>query len=452
MQVPPGQPTHTGGPPDLAALAADTGRVVTVLSHGLASNLSLQHCELLKMTKGAGDDRLIASYRVTFYDADIGRRIVQFYCGHLLQDAAALFGEWRGRPLVPVEVGAAVLYNADLRLVLFAFPNDPELPSLAACLSGDAVEACRHHHDALGRGRLLGFEVMPLKHDPGRSCTCALTISVEHEGLIRRHEVIAKMHRTDRLARTFATMTRLQDDPSLPSRAVILAEPLFYDAGRRLLWQRKLPGRSFWSLYPDLSVTEVFRAMARVAAALHATKFAPAGRTIDSLPVVRDDAIDTAHPNLRARRMALWRRLQAVSATLSPAQPISVHGDFHPDQFLIDGDRLGLTDLDSAAWGDAACDPARFVSHVILKALQRDLDPGIFEDPLEAFMDAYLEAAPVAVTEQRVCWHVAAQLLGRRIHKLMVQPGASSGTRVDHMLHVAERYLERSATSASDRN
>src|SRR6185436_6022786 len=271
---------------------------------------------------------------------------------------------------------------------------------VAACLS--------HTH---GRAvAVVGVRTEPLKYDPGTGCTCRVSGSAQVGDASVAFDLVGKTHRSDRLARTFATMSRLAD-PAVRSGSWRIARPLFYDAGRKLLWQEALRGRSFWTLYPNLDVAATFRRMAAAAAAFHAIPFAPAGRELSELPESRPDLIDR-WPDLGARHARLLERLLTARGTLSPAEPASLHGDFHPEQFLIDGDQIALTDFDTACWGDAAHDAGRFASHVVLKTLQRDLGPDRFTDSLEAFYDEYVRRSAAANVRPRIFWHVAAQLLG----------------------------------------
>jgi hypothetical protein len=432
----------------LPALAKDTHRVAAALKPALGDHVRLESCELLKIAPLGGDSAgagagLVASYKVTLHDTRRAGRVVQFYCGHVRPDAGALFRFWRERELAPVAIGDPLVYAPELEAVLFAFPNDPELPHLADCFSIDALHECLRHWPNLREGRLLDFGVTPLKHDPGRGCLCRITMCIDLDGVRRTCEVLAKTHKSDRLARTFATMTRLREAPAFRSGSCLVPQPIFYDAERRVLWQEVLPGKSFWSLYPHLDVTMVFREMAGVAASLHASRFAPPGRSATAIPDSRSDALGEILPDLRNRRATLMQRLRDAHESLGPVEPVSLHGDFHPDQFLIDGDRIGLTDFDSSGWGDPAYDAGRFASHVILKALQRDLALESLAGSLEAFFDEYLRRAPIRVSHARICWQTAAQLLGRRVHKVIRQETGSPRQKAERMLLLAEAYLDR---------
>lgn len=79
-------------------------------------------------------------------------------------------------------------------------------------------------------------------------------------------------------------------------------------------------------------------------------------------------------------------RLQAAPAVHRP-----VHGDFYAKQVLVDGERAGVLDLDSAALGDPAQDLGLFLAH-----LERDRlrgGPVTGTGLIAAFLDGYREDA-----------------------------------------------------------
>src|SRR5262245_27465603 len=243
------------GPPmpddvELGTLARDTVRIAAALGRQLGPAIEVEGCELATIKRLPSDAGLLVSYRVRLHDRSAGDRVNQLY--------SALVGPGSGGSartaedaLARVEVGPPGIEVAELGATLLAFPNDPVLPSLATAFSAQAVAACLTH--AHGRPVVvLDVETVPLKYDPGTGCTCRVSGSARVGDATERFDVIAKTHRSDRLARTFATMTRLAADPALRSGSWSVARPLFYDADRKLLWQETLRGQSFWTLYPHL--------------------------------------------------------------------------------------------------------------------------------------------------------------------------------------------------------
>ncbi len=73
------------------------------------------------------------------------------------------------------------------------------------------------------------------------------------------------------------------------------------------------------------------------------------------LALVRFVLERVAHPGLAAG----LERVQRLQARLEVASPVVCHGDFHPSNVLVDGDRAAVIDWTDAGIGDPHCDVAR---------------------------------------------------------------------------------------------
>ncbi|MCI0633568.1 MAG: aminoglycoside phosphotransferase family protein [Actinobacteria bacterium] len=454
-------------PPELPAASSDGGRASrfsplvardteglrALLQRELAGAVEVERCTLDRIRHDPevdGARELVASYWLSLRERGSGRRAVQLYGARIGPGAAALHQRLRESGPTPVGIGPPLVHLPAVSLVLFAFPNDPQLPDLARCLSREAVRECLRNAPHPGASEVEGFSWTPLNYHPGRGCTLRFTVRSSRAGPTRELELIAKHHKGNRLAKTFETMQRLWRNLPARSETWSPARPLSYDAERRLLWQEALPGPGFWDLHPELDVAEGFRRMARAAADLHRCEFAPAGRRLESLRDEGGDVLARAHPELGRRHARILRELERTRASLPPAPVVSLHGDFHPGQFRIAGESVGLMDFDRARRGDPASDLSRFASHVFLNAVRRGLEPETFRAPLGAFYEAYARHAPAWNGMRPVCWHVATELVGRRIHKLLDHLSDRPHEKIDAILTLAQEHLEQVTSTRSD--
>jgi hypothetical protein len=436
----PARDGPAGGPSDVQQRDRDTtmtaangaaaaALVSATLARSLARPPATIDCVLDSFRAIEPDDALpgvvrVGTCRISFDVYDDGTRHTTFYtlCEF---DSIERLNEAR-----PVANGAAATFAPtfvrlpERRWALYAFPHDPGLPQLASCLDRSAAAA------VVG-GTVAALEARPLKHDPARGCTMAVDVT-NADG--RVHELVAKTHRGDRLERTFATMSRLAAAES--GAGWSFPRALGYDPARRLLWQERARGVGFWAAAASLDLERVFTAMARATAAMHAVPFAPAGRRAAAPDPRREQrALAARWPERARRHAALWERLGAP-----PAEPeVSLHGDLHPNQFLIDGDHVALTDFDKACWGPPGEDVGCFVSHVLLKSLEWSLDLERFDGALENYRATYVAASGAAA--HCGIWHTAAHLLGRRTRKLVERDAAPEA--IDRLLALAEGWIER---------
>lgn len=101
------------------------------------------------------------------------------------------------------------------------------------------------------------------------------------------------------------------------------------------------------------------------------------------------------------RRLA--DRLDVLARSVPDAVPAcALHGDLHPGQFVVDGERVALLDWDRAASGDPAEDVANLLVHLDAS--------GAPDDRADAFRRGY-EAVASWPDADRLRWHVEAARL-----------------------------------------
>jgi hypothetical protein len=449
---PPAAPSHASRAPVLPPLVAkDTERLRALLQRELADSIEVERCALewIRHDPGGDDAReLVASYWLSLRERGSGRRAVQLYGARSGPGVASLHQTLRDSPSTPVPLGPPFVHLPEAGMVLFAFPNDPELPGLASCLTREAVQECLRNAPHLEPREAAAFAWTPLAYHPGRGCT--LRFTVRGAGTPHELDLVAKTHKGKRLAKTFETMQRLWRSRPPPSAPWAPARPLCYDVERRLLWQEALPGAGFWDLHPELDVAAVFRRMAGAAADLHRCEFAPVSKRLESLRDEGGDLLGRAYPELGRRHARILRELARTRASLPRTPVVSLHGDLHPGQFRLHAGRVGLLDLDRARRGDPASDLGRFASHVWLQAVRRGIEPESFRAPLAAFYEEYARRAPAWNGMRPVLWHVATELVGRRIHKLLEHLSDRPDEKVAAILSLAEEHVERLGSPSCD--
>ncbi|MBK7951868.1 MAG: phosphotransferase [Deltaproteobacteria bacterium] len=95
-------------------------------------------------------------------------------------------------------------------------------------------------------------------------------------------------------------------------------------------------------------------------------------RVGDELAVLERDLqiVARGEPIWSERLGALLDTARSLAPRLADRRVCPVHRDFHPDQVLVEDDRLVLLDLDLYAFGDPLLDVANFVAHLREQALR----------------------------------------------------------------------------------
>jgi len=427
------------------SLARDTERFQRLLQLQLPEGLEIEACELLSLRlvedlSGEDADGLLVSYRMSFHDPTTGARGVQLYAGHIVTNARELFGAHAGRALAPVVFGPPLMFLPELDMVLFAFPNDARLLLLGDCISRAALEAFVAHANDFAGCSVVGSSYEVLGYDPDRACTLRFTTVFERDGEQRTHRLVAKT-RIDGVLEMADSLKRLWESLPLRSGNWTLPRPYYFDPDRKLFWQSALDGQPFWSCYPNLDVAMIFEQMAAAAADIHHSGAAPKRKDVENLLAGGADRLIEADPKLGERQAELLKWLAESQSSLKSTEA-SLHGDFRPDHFLVDGPRVSLTRFDRPYLGDPARDLGRFASCVYATAVRGGIDPEVFREPLAAFYAEYARCAAEWHGMRAVCWYIAAELTGRHVPECLPLTGDAQA-RIERLLSLAEAHVKR---------
>jgi Ser/Thr protein kinase RdoA (MazF antagonist) len=282
----------------------------------------------------------------------------------------------------------------------FAVTSDALMPFLVQALSpGDMarrfVQALSCTTDAtyvhIGR-------IVVMRHKPGRRCLIGYDLTVrDARGTVEKMAVVGKARARGVDRNTHELLATLWAGPFGASAAdgMLVPEPLGVVDDVHMGVQRRVSGRTLTGRLEGASGLEL---ACRVAAAIHKLHrcSAPARRrhlVEDEMRILRAGltAVEQAHPRWRARIARVFDGCMRLTARIPEWPLCGVHRDFYPDQVLIDGDRLYLTDLDLYAQGPPALDVGNFVAHVEEYSLRRYGAPDHLADRAEMFIERYLQ-------------------------------------------------------------
>jgi tRNA A-37 threonylcarbamoyl transferase component Bud32 len=165
---------------------------------------------------------------------------------------------------------------------------------------------------------------------------------------------------------------------------------------------------------------DLLRQAARVAARLHRLGLVPEKPT--TAPMIVEE-VRARCDRLRSRWPDTWPLVEPLIAMLEegvnfldPADPAPVHGDLAPGQFVWDGSRLVLLDLDLFGYTDPAFDAGHFLAQLERRYLSDATPPAQYREWLACFRDAYLASMPNA-SPRNVSFYQALTMV-RKIYTL----------------------------------
>lgn len=133
--------------------------------------------------------------------------------------------------------------------------------------------------------------------------------------------------------------------------------------------------------------------------------------------------LSSTYTEVAARHARLAGSIGAHAAALAMSSIAFVHGDFTPENLMVEGERLFLVDFEAGHFGHPCFDTASFLADLTVMALASGERKDEFMPLLLSFWNAYLAAADFESPSwhERSCLpHVGCLLLGRVEHP----PGA----------------------------
>lgn len=390
------------------------------------------------------------SCRITFSaklrDRD-GHKVEQFFFARMLA-ADKLQPAWKRAQradITPPALGPALALLSDAQLIVWAYPNDPNLPGLATLASPGAITAAvQADPGAFGLpapGRVTEVRSGVGKYVPGQRCGYRYRVRWETAAGDLEREFYGKAYR-DGLGRSaYAILQALAASDAVRSGRLRIPMPYGYDAAHDIVWQEMVPGRSFSKDAAALDLAAVAIPVAQALGAFHASPLAlgPGLGLETELQELAASSrkIARAYPHLAPRVQALHDRLVAQAAGLTPVPPGPVHGSFKSSHIFDAGGQVAFIDFDGAGIGDPTYDVGRFVAHLAVAGLNSKTDAGAIEAAVDAFARAYDATVPWGWPEDRVRWYTAALLVSSQAYKCVKRMVPD---RVEAILAAAELW------------
>jgi Ser/Thr protein kinase RdoA (MazF antagonist) len=138
-----------------------------------------------------------------------------------------------------------------------------------------------------------------------------------------------------------------------------------------------------------------------------------------------------------------------LAASLPAAPPRALHRDFHPDQVLVDGERLWLLDLDLQAQGNGALDAGNFTAHLVERGLCDPRGAHSLCSARRAFVKRFTELEPGAGLGVIEAWETLSLARHVQISTLLPERRPCTEALLDHcearLAFPARRAKERPA-------
>ncbi len=412
------------------ATVLDAGRMRRILATYVATGRQeIVDC-VIERVKYKPRRNCLVSYRIQVADRPSGRCFAQRLLGRTYPPGGSSSRFARAQTAEPVapEIGPPVLHIEDLDMVLWAFPNERKLNTLASLSEAAHLEAILPELVArrLGSGwRLAGFRHAVVHYTPEHTCCVRVDLEATRGGRMagRRLTLFGKTYYNDQGKEAWLVARGLWASRNL---GFVVPRPITYQPGVRTFWQEMVPGNV---LAMNAGDAASFRAAGIAIARLHQQPVACARRievadVVDRLHAIVD-LLCCVRPDLARPAEEIVTRLADCAPVFDALPSVTLHGDLHAKNILIDRGRVALIDLDNVAMGSPLLDLGSFVAALLYRNLLLCQAPHRAMDAIEAFINGYRSQVPWPVMARRLDWFIAAALLHERVYRVItrLKPG-----------------------------
>ncbi|QPK64604.1 aminoglycoside phosphotransferase family protein [Methylomonas sp. LL1] len=349
----------------------------------------------------------------------------------------------------PDLAAGALMFLHEPAMLIWAFPYDRKLINLPALLDAESVKSRIGAPDLTGDDRVLAVESEVLHYLPEQSCMIRYRVSLA--GSDQTRLLYAKNYADDSGRDVFKVMRQLSSQFSWGAKA------LAYDAQTRTLWQSHVPGRTL--CWADLQTAKGLALAERIghcAAAFHACKidtvqrFSQSDVTEGLLATVR--LAEQTRPELAEPIESRVAGLLADELNLPKPALATLHHDLKLNNFLVDGDKLGLIDLDCVCLGDPLADLASLIANFYLHGLREGDSVEQVHPLVKQLVGSYMAHSVHAVSLPALHWQVAAALIHEVTRRSLRQMDDLRIAHIQSYLTLSESYLalSRQPTGAGD--
>lgn len=372
-----------------------------------------RHCRLL--------------YRINLRDAR-GQKFDQWFWSEHWSNGRVQrkFEEAQVCPILQNGIWQPVQLWPELNLVVWSFPNDPEMPGLVKAADPAFVQSqVNANLSAWGLGddwRCEPITLKRVKYMPGKRCVLRYHLRlVDSRGESRELSFYSKTYHDRASAFHYQVLQNVYDQ--LRDR-INIPRPLVYLNEACTFWQEPWEGRPLMELLDDLDWDDLFPRLATVLATFHQSRcqdLPAASNWDDVLDSAQEDALKLGwfFPQYRGRLADALAALLAAKADLTKQEipVVPIHGAIRLEQIVARRDEVALVDFDATGLGDPLYDVAEFLASLQYLEFSYGFSHRLSR-AAELFTASYQQQVPWALNPQRMAWYSVAFLLSKMLGSL----------------------------------
>ncbi len=413
---------------------ADPVKLASMLEHYLAPSsgsdvIQIDECGINELYYKPGHNcRMVLSAKLHRQNSpQSGGQVFFGKLFHSSQCAQEVFDSLNRENLVQPEFGSAVVYIPEWQMIIWAHPNDPNLPGLPVMIDAKRILAF-----AQAAPEKFGLNQPPVsatatmvRYAPGKRCSFIYHLTLNAAGsdhLRTVWSVYGKAYSENEGAKAYAVVKQIWDSKARRNGQLALPQPYSYDPDLQILWQEAFPGQPFAKVEKNIPrLPEAAKEIGVRLAALHGLHLQlPLRITLDFQIKEMGQAvaaISKSFPAYAQPCMAVCQRLIDTAAELGPGAVTPVHASFKFSHIFATNGGFAFIDFDGMRLGEPGYDVGRFIAHVYRMKAASWISAELAEQTVMNFCESYNRAAALPLPWERINWFAATHVISSELNK-----------------------------------
>ena len=344
----------------------------------------------------------------------------------------------------------AVTLLPDLEMVVWTFPNDPEMPGLRQATDLNFVQAQINANLAafgLTEGWRCARAVFErVKYMPGKRCVLRYQVDLQNASDEKRTLSFYSKTYSDSKSRFHFQV--LRQVYARLAGAINIPRPLMHLDAANTLWQEPWEGRPLLEKLDAMDWEELFPRLAVGLASFHQS-VCESLQPVNTLEQAFDSAQEDAQmlgwllPEYHLRFAEILTKLtvakEVLAAPPTPATPI--HGAMRLEQFVARDREVALVDFDAVALGDPLYDVAEFLTSLQYLEFTAGFSRQRLAPAAELFQTSYEKQAGSRLPSLRLGFYAISALLSK-MHDTMKNLDARAMEKFDALWEIIDVWLQ----------
>ncbi len=321
--------------------------------------------------------------------------------------------------------GPPSMFVREWGLLLWAYPNDPNLPGLGLFENRETLLARMTERPEVFGLPTDGYKpvsatVKLTKYVPGMRCGAIVAVEGQKDGETLRHELFGKAYSKGGGRDAYKIMRSIWDENIAQNAGLRVVEPFGFDEEYGVVWQSAVDGKPPIKSASRLKcLDEIAQKIGESLAAYHALDM-QLPKTMQAAELLEE--VEQACSAIEKTFPAYADQVESLRKKLLENPPIDfektpIHMSFKLSHILEDDNEMTIIDFDGARMGDPAYDLGRFNAQILRLKAEKKTSSEMAKKTITRFIQGYNEKARKPIAPERIAWSTANHLVASQAFK-----------------------------------